>query len=147
MTNKPKNRRISPPKKQLKKGKYDYHREELFTRHSDYYVETSTLIDYGVLETALTQNNKSPNRLTAIESNVSELATKAGAADGANANTTAIISLEVQDHQTQSCGKERYEKSVENFIYILDGNLPISAKEKRRLRSLINFGLTSKRFK
>jgi len=31
---------------------------------------------------------------------------------------------------------------VENFIYILDGNLPISDKEKRKLRSLINFGLT-----
>jgi tetratricopeptide (TPR) repeat protein len=37
---------------------------------------------------------------------------------------------------------ERHEKSVENFIYILDGNLPITDKEKRKLRSLINFGLT-----
>lgn len=36
----------------------------------------------------------------------------------------------------------RPEKSVENFIYILDGNLSISDKDQRKLRGLVNYGLT-----
>jgi len=52
------------------------------------------------------------------------------------------IYLESQKHQDQSSDIIRHEKSVENFIYILDGNIQISDKEKRKLRGLINFGLT-----
>ena len=44
--------------------------------------------------------------------------------------------------KTQSTDDLRLEKSVENFIYILDGNLQISDVDKTNLIGLINFGLT-----
>jgi len=35
----------------------------------------------------------------------------------------------------------RNEKNVENYIYILDGHISISNKQKRKLRGLINYGV------
>jgi tetratricopeptide (TPR) repeat protein len=52
------------------------------------------------------------------------------------------IYLESQKHQDQSSDIVRHEKSAENFIYILDENIQISDKDKRKLRGLINFGVT-----
>jgi tetratricopeptide (TPR) repeat protein len=52
------------------------------------------------------------------------------------------VFLELQKHQARSSGVVRHEKSVENFIYILDGNIQISDEEKTKLRGLINFGFT-----
>jgi tetratricopeptide (TPR) repeat protein len=52
------------------------------------------------------------------------------------------VYLELKKYQARLSNVLRHEKSVENFIYILDGNLPISTGKKRKLRSLINFGRT-----
>lgn len=49
---------------------------------------------------------------------------------------------EIQEQQIRASMNARPEKSVENFIYILDGNLSISEKDQRKLRGLINYGLT-----
>lgn len=49
--------------------------------------------------------------------------------------------VELQKYQDRSTDIVRHEKSVENFIYILDNNLQISHEDKRKLRGLINFGL------
>ncbi|CAF3858057.1 unnamed protein product [Rotaria sp. Silwood2] len=53
-----------------------------------------------------------------------------------------FVCLELQElpHQSQSIHVAHLEKSVENFIYILDGNVQISNVDKTKLRGLINFG-------
>lgn len=52
------------------------------------------------------------------------------------------ISLELPKNQDRSSDVIRHEKSVENFIYILDNNIKISDEDKIKLHGLINFGLT-----
>ncbi|CAF3943491.1 unnamed protein product [Rotaria sordida] len=55
---------------------------------------------------------------------------------------TQIQQQQLQDlsHQSSSIRMVRLEKSVENFIYILDSNIQISNVDKTKLRGIINFG-------
>ncbi|CAF3439470.1 unnamed protein product [Rotaria sp. Silwood1] len=55
-------------------------------------------------------------------------------------NSISTVELQELLHQSQSIRVIRLEKSVENFIYILDGNVQISNVDKTKLRGLINFG-------
>ncbi|CAF4349217.1 unnamed protein product, partial [Rotaria sordida] len=48
--------------------------------------------------------------------------------------------LQDLSHQSPLIRMVRLEKSVENFIYILDSNIQISNVDKTKLRGIINFG-------